>query len=191
MLKFNVIYADPPWAYNNNASRGAASKKYRTTAESELARMHIAPHIADDCACFMWATFPMLQEALDLMKAWGFEYKTVAFVWVKTNPKAGTPFWGMGNYTRTNAELVLLGVKGKPERLGKGVHQVVEECPGDVLYAPRGEHSVKPLAIRDRIVELFGDVPRLEMFARDAAEGWAVFGDQAPDSIRIRTIKHG
>lgn len=190
--RYKVIYADPPWSYDNKGSRNTADKQYTTTGIDALKRMMIAPLCDADAVCFMWVTFPMLQEGIDLLRAWGFEYKTVAFVWVKQNPKAGSPFMGMGNWTRTNAEMVIMGTRGSPKRLGKGVHQIIEELQGDTLAAPRAAHSVKPRLVADRIVELMGDVPRLEMFARAAAPGWDLFGNEAPESITIRTRKaHG
>ena len=113
-------------------------------------------------ACFMWATFPNIAEAIKVLEAWGFVYKTAAFVWVKTYAKSGRPFWGMGAYTRANAEVCLLGVspgfKARERIRSHRVHQVI--------MAPFEGHSKKPDETRRRIVELLGDVPRLELFAR-------------------------
>lgn len=110
------------------------------------------------------------------MQAWGFEYKTAAFVWVKKNRKSGTPFWGMGAYTRANAEVCLLGItpdfKAKEQIKSHAVHQIVEE--------PIQAHSVKPDEVRKRIVTLMGDVPRIELFARQRAAGWDAWGDELP-----------
>ncbi len=110
------------------------------------------------------------------MRAWGFEYKTAAFVWVKKNRKSGTPFWGMGAYTRANAEVCLLGItpdfKAKEQIKSHAVHQIVEE--------PIQAHSVKPDEVRKRIVTLMGDVPRIELFARQRATGWDAWGDELP-----------
>lgn len=108
------------------------------------------------------------------MESWGFIYKTAAFVWVKTNRKSSTPFWGMGAYTRANAELCLLGVTpgfnaGEAIK-SHSVHQIIE--------SPVKAHSVKPDETRKRIVELMGDVPRIELFARQHAPGWDVWGDE-------------
>ena len=125
-------------------------------------------------ALFLWATFPNIGEALKVMEAWGFTYKTAAFVWVKKNPKSGTNFWGMGQYTRANAEVCLLGItpgfKAGERVKSHRVHQIIE--------APFEGHSRKPPEVRERIVELLGDVPRLELFARDRAEGWDSWGDE-------------
>lgn len=178
---YEIIYADPPWKYDDAAkNRGGAERHYKTTKTCVLEDM--VPRPAKDSVCFMWATFPMLQDAIALLRAWGFEYKTVAFVWVKANTKAtDSPFWGMGHWTRANAEICLLGVRGKPKRKGKGVHQLIVEP--EIVTDPIMRHSQKPACVRDKIVELMGDLPRLEMFARERVEGWSVFGDQAPGSI--------
>lgn len=124
--------------------------------------------------CFLWATFPNIGEAVKVMEAWGFQYKTAAFVWVKTYPKSGKPFWGMGAYTRANAEVCLLGIskgfKAKEQIKSHAVHQIVE--------APVGRHSEKPDEVRRRIVELLGDVPRIELFARERVDGWDAWGNE-------------
>lgn len=129
-------------------------------------------------ACFMWATFPNIAEAIKVMEAWGFTYKTAAFVWVKKNRKNGGNFMGMGAYTRANAEVCLLGVtpgfKAKTQIRAHNVHQIIE--------APFEGHSKKPDETRRRIVELLGDVPRLEMFARQRADGWDAWGNEAPEA---------
>lgn len=127
-------------------------------------------------ACFLWATFPNIAEGIKVLEAWGFQYKTAAFVWVKTYAKSGRPFWGMGAYTRANAEVCLLGVspgfKAGERVRSHRVHQIIE--------APFEGHSKKPDETRRRIVELLGDVPRLELFARDRAPGWDAWGNEAP-----------
>lgn len=115
---------------------------------------------------------PQLPLALEVMAAWGFAFKTVAFTWVKRNRVAPSWFWGMGNWTRANAELVLLGTKGKPKRVDAGVHSVLD--------SPVGRHSQKPDETRDRIVRLLGDLPRIELFARGRYPGWDVWGLDVP-----------
>lgn len=189
ITKYNIIYADPPWQYDDKAmQRGGAERHYPTVSIDELEKMPVPQLCADDCVLFMWATFPKLAEGLRLIQSWGFEYKTCAFVWVKSNrrdilnqtsfiEKGLDPFWGMGRWTRSNVEIVLLGIKGKPKRSSMGVHQIV--------YAPIGKHSKKPHEVRERIIALCGDVPRLEMFARDKSDGWDVFGNEVTESIEI------
>jgi N6-adenosine-specific RNA methylase IME4 len=136
----------------------------------ELKRLNVQNISDEDCALFMWTTAPQMPAALDLMQEWGFQYKTIAFTWVKHYAKSGKLAWGMGNYTRANPEFVLLGIKGKPQRVDAGVHSVIN--------APRGAHSAKPHIVNDRIVRLLGDVPRAELFARHPIEGWDVWGDE-------------
>ena len=176
--KYQIIYADPPWSYDNKSlNRGGAERHYKTTATSELCNIDVQSGCDDDCIIFMWATFPKMADALQLIESWGFEYKTNGFTWIKKNKVAGSNFWGMGRWTRSNAEVCLIAVKGKPKRLSAAVHSVIE--------SPIAKHSQKPQIVRDKIIELVGDLPRLEMFARTAPNGWDVFGDEAPDSIKI------
>lgn len=139
-----------------------------------------AESLRGGAVCFLWATFPNIAEGIRVLEAWGFQYKTAAFVWVKKNAKSGTNFWGMGAYTRANAEVCLLGVspgfKAKERIRSHKVHQIIE--------APFEGHSKKPDETRRRIVELLGDVPRLEMFARQRAEGWDAWGNEAPEDMQ-------
>ncbi len=146
--KYGIIYADPPWGYRNKGTRAAASKHYEVMTMKDIAALPVAKLAADDCLLFMWATFPMLQEALNTIKAWGFTYKTVAFVWVKQNRSGSGIFWGLGNWTRSNAEVCLLGVKGKPKRQNAGV--------SSVILSPVERHSKKPDVARTRIKALAG-----------------------------------
>jgi site-specific DNA-methyltransferase (adenine-specific) len=125
----------------------------------------------------MWATFPMLPDAFQVMKAWGFDYKTVAFVWNKTNKKADTDFFGMGNWTRANAEVVLLGIKGHPKRISASIRQMVR-CP--IM-----RHSEKPNEVRERIIQLMGDMPRVELFAREKVDGWAAWGNEVESDCSL------
>jgi len=177
--KYKIIYADPPWSYTDKAAAGSrgASFKYDVLDTMGISLLPISDLAADDSVCFMWATMPMLPDAFEVMKAWGFKYKTVAFVWVKTNKKADSDFFGMGNWTRANAEIVLLGVKGKPKRVSASIRQV--------LRSPIMRHSQKPDEIRTRIVDLMGDVPRVELFAREKASGWDSWGNEIESDLKI------
>jgi N6-adenosine-specific RNA methylase IME4 len=135
--------------------------------------------IADrDCALFLWATFPNLREAFEVITAWGFEYKTVAFTWVKRNKKSNSWFTGMGYWTRANAEICLLATKGKPKRIARNIRQIID--------TPIERHSKKPDAARNRIVELMGDIPRIELFAREKFDGWDVFGNEVDSDIILK-----
>lgn len=95
--KYQIILADPPWQYNDKSlNRGGAERHYKTTSNDQLEMMDVNSICDNDCILFMWATFPKMQEALDLINAWGFTYKTNAFTWIKKNKKADSLFWGMG-----------------------------------------------------------------------------------------------
>ncbi len=168
--KYAAIYADPPWGYRNKGTRGAASKHYSTMSIDDIKALPVGDIAADDCVLFLWATFPMLQEALDTIRAWGFTYKTIGFVWVKLNRLKDTLFWGMGNWTRSNVEICLLAVKGRPKRVSARVHSVI--------VSRVKKHSQKPTRARALIVELLGDVPRIELFARQRTDGWDAWGDE-------------
>lgn len=143
----------------------------------ELCSMPVNGIAADNSVLFLWATFPQLQEALRLIKAWGFTYKTVAFVWLKLNKKSHTWFYGLGFWTRGNAEICLLATKGRPHRISNKVHQLI--------VSPVEEHSKKPDAARDKIIELLGDLPRIELFARQKTEGWDIWGNELENSITL------
>lgn len=177
---FQIIYADPPWHYRVYSKKGTgqcAENHYPTMEIRDIAALPIERIAAKDCALFMWITFPLLREAFSVLDAWGFCYKTIAFVWVKQNRKTPSLFWGLGHWTRANAELCVLATKGHPKRKSCGVHQVV--------LSPIEIHSKKPDIVRDRIVELMGDVPRVELFARQSAPGWDVWGNEVECTINI------
>ena len=169
--KYNIIYADPPWAYRNMGNiQATAQAQYNTMNNEDICNLPVQKICEDNCILFLWATFPKIQEALDVIKAWGFEYKTIGFNWVKTNPINGKPFFGVGWYTKSNAEICLIGVKGKSPKVSNSVSSVIIE--------PRGKHSKKPDSVRDKIVEFCGDIPRIELFARNKKEGWDSWGNE-------------
>lgn len=174
--KFKVIYIDPPWPYRDKGKAGkrGASTKYDTMTMNDLIQFPIHNFAAKDCALCMWATDPMLPEALSLIQAWGFEYKRILFVWIKLTKDHKKFKWGLGRWSRSNAEFVILATKGKPKRVHFGIHQLVPTVP-------RG-HSVKPDEVRIKIEKLFGKVSRIEIFARGRKhikDGWSYLGDQA------------
>lgn len=185
-MKYKIILADCPWSYHNynysvtkdgaRAKRGVV-KEYNTMDIDNIRHLPVADIAADDCVLFLWSTPPLLPEALSVIRWWGFKYITKAFCWVKTNPKSGTYFWGMGQWSRANTEDCLLAIKGKPKRVSASVHQIIT--------APVGKHSHKPDIIRDKIVELCGDIPRIELFAREQAPGWDALGYDI-DGLDIR-----
>ena len=159
----------------------SAENHYPTMKLSDICVLPVADIAAEDCALFLWATYPNLQEAFEVIKAWGFVYKTVAFTWIKRNKKSPGWFVGLGHWTRANAEICLLATKGKPKRVSKGVRQIVD--------TPIERHSKKPDIVRDRIVELMGDVPRIELFAREKFVGWDVFGNEVDSDIVLQAPK--
>lgn len=179
--KYQAIYADPPWDYQQCRLSGSAKKHYPTMRIEELCALPVAEIADRDCALFLWATFPQLPEALRLIQAWGFVYKTVAFVWVKQNRKALTWFYGLGFWTRSNAEICLLATKGHPKRQSAGIHQLV--------ISPVERHSKKPDEVREKIAALMGDVPRIELFARQQTPGWDVWGNEVENSTAL--LKEG
>ncbi len=185
---FPIIYADPPWSYQDKACIGAAETQYGTMRPEAIRALPVAQLAAKDAVLFLWATYPKIEEALALIPAWGFTYKSIAFQWVKYY-KGGTPFFGLGRWTRGNTEPCLLAVKGKPKRIHNGVSQLIESIDDDfdgaVLQALVGRHSAKPPEVRDRIVTLMGDVPRLEMFARSPTPGWDVWGNEVETDLVI------
>ena len=175
MKKYQVIYADPPWSYRRGKGQGAAQNHYPTMTDQDLYQLPVSSLADKNCVLFLWCTFPKLSEALNLINAWGFTYKTVAFVWVKQNKSGKGYFWGLGWWTRSNAEICLLAVKGKPKRKNAGIHQLI--------LSPVEQHSKKPDIVRDKIVSLTGDVPRIELFARQTTPGWDVWGNEVNSSV--------
>ncbi len=171
-VRHRVILADPPWRYYTAANWRLRRKgidvpnsHYETMTPAQIAALPVGDLACrDDAALFLWATMPLLEEGIATIKAWGFRYVTVAFAWVKVN-RDGTPFVGLGQYTRANVELCLLGVRGKMQRrrLDRGVPQVI--------VAPVREHSRKPIEVYARIERLF-EGPYLEVFSRSCPPHW-------------------
>ena len=181
MKKYGVIYADPPYSYRVWSEKGkgrCAENHYPTMPIEQICALPVADLADRDCALFLWATYPNLQEAFEVIRAWSFEYKTVAFTWVKTCRKSEDWHIGMGHYTRANAEICLLATKGSLKRISKSVRQLI--------VSPIERHSKKPDVTRDRIVQLFGDVPRIELFARQRANGWDAWGNETQTDIILK-----
>ena len=171
--RYSVILADPPWAYNcwdgDRHARSAAENHYSTMSTRQICNMDVI-RIADPkhSVLLLWATWPKLPDALEVIREWGFTYKTCAFLWAKSAGK----FVGMGYYTRANSEPCLLAtLGGNPEVHDRAIRQVITS-------APRG-HSQKPRALYERVDRLFGKVPRVELFCRGTpASGWDGWGDE-------------
>ena len=178
MKKYGIIYADPPWHYRVYSKKGAgrsAESHYPTMTIEEIQALPVSELADKECALLMWITFPLLKESLSVLSACGFKFKTIAFVWIKQNRKSDSLFWGMGYWTRANAEFCVLATKGKPKRMAKNVHQVI--------VSHIEEHSKKPDEARRRIVRLMGDLPRIELFARQKSAGWDVWGNEVESNI--------
>jgi len=170
--KYQIILADPPYEYSNSGStknsRGNAKQFYKTIPINEIKKLPVEKLADDNCWLFLWTTYPQLPNGIDILRAWGFNYKTVAFTWIKKTSEL-KDFVGMGYYTRANPEIVLLGLKGKVKPINKTVRNIV--------YSQLREHSRKPDIIRDKIIQLCGDLPRIELFARTKVHGWDVWGN--------------
>ena len=171
--KYKIIYADPPWQYRVYSKKGqgrSAENHYHTMNIKDIMALPVDKIADKDCILFLWITFPCLKEGIEVMERWGFKYKTCGFNWVKRNKKKNTYFIGLGFLTRSNSEVCLIGTKGQPKRVSKSVSQI---CDARIM-----EHSKKPAEIRERIVELCGELPRIELFARDKVKGWDSLGDE-------------
>lgn len=187
--KYDIIYADPPWEYkvwseDKKLAQGTAKKHYNTMSIEDICDLPVQDISSEDCKLFLWGTPPCLQEALQVIKAWGFEYKTVAFAWVKTNKRQNQKqssflpidfidrFYGIGHWTASNIELCFGCLKpgGRLNRISKSISQIV--------LSPRREHSRKPDIVRENIVTLCGDLPRIELFARQRTDNWEVWGNE-------------
>jgi N6-adenosine-specific RNA methylase IME4 len=178
--KYSVIYADPPWRFQNFSAKGEgrnAIAHYDCLDADNLSRLPVANYAAPNCTLLVWATDPLLPEAFRVINSWGFKYRTVGFYWAKLNKTANLNgftsddfFSGLGYWTRANVEQCLLATRGKPQRISKSVRKL--------CIAPRREHSRKPDEIYSRIEALLAG-PYLELFARGTRPGWDHWGDQA------------
>jgi N6-adenosine-specific RNA methylase IME4 len=178
--KYQVIYADPPWSYMDKRDKpgpsgntgGSALRQYPTMSISDIKALPVGDIADEPCILFMWATWPLMIHWNDVIEAWGFKYKTLGFDWIKQYPKSGKLCIGAGSYTRSNSEVCLIGVKGKAASM------IVDRSICNVQPASRGEHSKKPELFRDLIVQLVGDRPRIELFARNSSHGWDSWGNE-------------
>lgn len=168
--KYNIIYADPPWSYKDKKCNGNCESHYNTMNIKDICNLPINNITNKDCVLFLWVTYPMLKEGLELIEAWGFKYKTIGFQWIKQNKSGNGFFFGLGRWTRGNTECCLIAVKGKPKRINNSISQLI--------ISPLEQHSKKPDIVRKKIVELCGDIPRIELFARQHADGWDCWGNE-------------
>ena len=197
--KYQVIYADPPWAFSNQNTGGSmkssAQAKYTVATTEDLKRLDVGSIADDNCVLVMWYVGAMPQDAIDLVKSWGFTLKNMnGFVWNKLTVN-NNPFFGMGFWSRAGSESAIIATKGKPKPACRSVRAVgnydpesLDEVLAHLCYVGAYQnirHSQKPDEFRDKCVELMGDVPRLEIFARTKTKGWDVFGNEVKGSIEI------
>lgn len=168
--KFNIIYADPAWKYWEGGEKNQ-ELHYQTMGIQEIKGLPVDKIADENCILFMWATWPILPDALEIIKHWGFKYSTAGFVWVKKNKKSDSWFFGCGSWTRANSEFCLIATKGKINRMEADISQVLDD--------QIAEHSEKPSRVRDLIVRLVGNLPRIELFSRnDNKDGWFNWGNK-------------
>lgn len=190
--KYQIIYADPPWSFSDrmrgykkinnkyqqyNPDTTVGKGKYKSVMSGEdIKKLPVKLLTDNNCVLFLWTTDAHLSLAIEVMEYWGLPYKTIGFVWNKKE-KSGKQVCYYGKWTMKGTELCLLGAKGKANSLIQShkVRQLVE--------AERRKHSAKPDEVRKRIVRLMGDLPRIELFAREHVQGWDVWGNEAPDEI--------
>lgn len=189
MKKYQIILADPPWLYADRKSCDPklGGFKYSPMKLEDICTLPVQAIADKDCALALWVTMPMLKEGLRVIEAWDFKYITCLFNWIKLNPSGSIGknekdiilkkgiYSGLGHWVNGNSELCLFGKKGKPKRYEKNVKQIQ-------IY-PRARHSQKPPEIRNELVKLFGDLPRIELFAREKTEGWDVWGNECESNI--------
>lgn len=185
MKKYKIIYADPCWSFNNKKTGGSlksgASSHYNTMNVEDICKLPIRDIADNDCILFMWWVASQPVEALKVVESWGFTIKTMTgFNWVKTT-KNGKLDFGMGFTTRAGSEMCLIATKGKPKRINAGIRSVV--------MAENTKHSKKPNIFKKEIIKLMGDLPRIELFAREQSDGFDVWGNEVENSI-ILPIAH-
>lgn len=192
-FKAEIIYADPAWKFVTYSKKGmgkSPDNHYKTMTLNEIKGLPINTIAAENCVCFLWVVDNLLDEGIKVLESWGFTFKTVAFTWAKHGKKVKIPIgkkptkiqrirtiefnrkwhFGMGYWTRANPEMCLLGTKGHPKRDKRNVRQLV-------ISSVR-EHSRKPDRIKNDIVNLCGDISRIELFSRTKTPGWSAWGDE-------------
>ncbi len=181
MKKYQIIYADPPWGSNSQFGRDknkGNGQHYPLMTLQDIKDLPIRELADENCILFLWVVDTQLFDAGEVIKEWGFTYKTVGFTWAKETV-AGKDHFGVGMWTRKNPEMCLIATKGKIKRLNAGIRQLQR-------YKVR-EHSRKPDEFRHEIVKLVGDLPKIELFARQKTEGWDVWGNEVESDINLLT----
>jgi len=192
MKKYKIIYADPPWQYGSKELYGDKVKNktkrenrfrkieriYDTMTIKDIKELPIKEITEDNCALFMWCTDSHLKEGIEVMESWGFKYKTIAFVWIKKTNKGNT-YKNVAPWTLKSTEICLFGTKGTMTKYKKdnSILQLVE--------AERTKHSKKPIEVSDRIEKMFGDIPKIELFARNKKNGWDIWGNEVESDINL------
>ncbi len=184
MKKYQIIYADPPWNFGNRMYSSnhldhhrEITRAYPVLNTKDICNLPVRDITDNDCVCFMWVADAFIPDAMEVMKAWGFKYKTVAFTWVKIN-KDNSIYMGMGRHTRANAEICLLGIRGKGlPRQDAGIY--------NTQLHVRGKHSEKPPAFRRDIEKLYGNVTRIELFARQKVDSWDCWGNEVESDMKL------
>lgn len=176
MGKYQIIYADPPWRYKESWGNGSNEHSYPTMSVEDICALLVSEIADTESHLYLWVTNPFLAEGLKVCEAWGFEYKTL-LTWVKLYPHGGKEM-GMGYYFRGCTEHIIFGVKGKKKTLNKTTRNLFEEVNSR-------RHSEKPESFKKMIVECSGDVPRIELFARQKTEGWDVWGNEVESDIQL------
>jgi len=178
-MKYDIIYADPPWQYKSKENvaaksvlNGKLNTHYQTMSLDEIKRLPVKEISSDNSLLFMWVVSPMLDDCIEVIKSWGYKYSTIAFVWHKQKPN-------MGSYTMSECEIVLVGKKGKipSPRGARNIRQFLSE--------KKTKHSSKPEEIRKRIDQLFPNQSKLELFARDKTDGWDIWGNELANDIEL------
>lgn len=176
--KYNIIYADPPWSFSSKQLQKEKGKRfnslenvYHTEKTENMKNWNIKRICNNDSAIFMWTTDAHIKEAIDLMESWGFKYVTIAFIWSKRS-KNNKEIYTLGAWTLKNCEICLFGTRGQMLKYKKS------NCIRQLVKAERTKHSKKPDLVYSLIEELFGDLPRIELFARQQVKGWDCWGDE-------------
>ena len=171
--KYNIIYADPAWEYKESGTGSRViSSHYPTMNIDHIKKLPVKNISYNKSILFLWVTFPRLEQGLDVIQSWGFTYYGLGFDWIKTSEN-GNLSWGMGYYTRQNTEVCLIGVKKKPYRFKPLVRNELS-----AVIHKRLSHSEKPNIFRKKIVNIIGDLPRIELFARQKVDGWDCWGNE-------------
>lgn len=191
-MKYNIIYTDPPWSFGNRLKAGkhqytpetTSSTKYKTQNLEWIKNIPIQKITADDAILFLWTTDAHLGNALEIIAAWDFKYKTIAFIWNKKEP-TGKQVCYYGQWTMKGSEICLLATKGKIHSYIKS-HKIRQLVEAERI---RNTHSKKPNEVRERIVQLMGDLPRIELFARETYDGWTTIGDEIDNKDLYITLE--